>query len=249
MGNMNIGFSGIGTIQIYSQKGEKQMNCSFIGKKIALLMAIFTCLGISSYAAADASFNSIGGYSIGQPCTGSEFSTSDSQVRNPNDVLDKIGVKRRQIEKKMKGGYDLRVECGIIDNKVNFISLTSNNSDDISVIKDSLKEKMGRPADDSEENNSEPMNLLGNRMDGHKISLEEWFLTDSRTATAYTIITVPYGASSLSELKWRGGIELRVNDRGISEWNHLKQKGSLSSKQQEALTEEKKKERVRGLLD
>lgn len=225
------------------------MNCSFIDKKIALSVAFFTCLGISSYAAADASFNSIGGYSIGQPCTGDEFSNSDSQVRNPNDVLDKIEVKRRQVQKKLQGGYDLRVECGIIDDKVNYISLTSNNSGDISVIKDSLKVKMGRPADDSKEKNYMPRNLLGNRVDGHSMSSEEWFLTDSRTATAYTSITMPYGSSSLSEFKWRGGIELKVNDRNISEWNHLKQKGSLSSKQQEALTEEKKKERVRGLLD
>ena len=149
----------------------------------------------------------------------------------------------------MKEGYDLYVSCGIIDNKVSFLSLTADNSDDISLIKDSLKEKMGRPADDSDELNSDPMNLLGNRFDGHKMSSEKWFVTDSFTATAYTIITVPYGASSLDELKWRGGIELGVNDRSVSEWNYLKQKGSMSSKQKEALTEGKKKERVRGLLD
>lgn len=200
-------------------------------------------------AAADDSFNSIGGYSIGQPCTDNEFKTSDSKVSNPNDVLDSIKVKRRVIEKKVNGGYDLRVDCGIIDNKVNHLSLSTKNSDDISVIKDSLKEKMGRPADDSEKNNSEPMNLLGNRIDGHKMEMEYWFLSNNRKATAFTVITVPYGASSISELKWWGGIELSVIDRDISEWNYLKQKGSLSSKQQEALTEEKKKQRVRGLLE
>lgn len=199
------------------------MNYNLIGKKSAILITISMWFGIANYAVANDSFNSIGGYSLGQSCKGREFSLSDDEVRNPNEVLDTIEVKRNLIKKKLKGDYDLLVECGIIDNKVNFLSLTAENTDDISAIKESLKEKMGRSADDAEKNNFEPMNLLGNRIDGSKMESEYWFLSNNRKATAFPIITVPYGASSISQLKWKGGIELGINDRNISEWNHLKQ--------------------------
>lgn len=217
--------------------------------KSVFIVSVFVCFAISSQAFANDSFNSIGGYSLGQSCTGSEFVSSDSELSNPDDVLDNIKIKRKIIKKKLKGGYDLRVECGIIDDKVNYLSLSARNSDDITVIKDSLREKMNRPADDTEQMSSEPMNFLGNRFDGSKMESEYWFLNGNRKATAFTIITIPYGASSISELKWWGGIELGINNRTESEWNYLKQKGSLSSKQKEAISEEKKKERVRGLLD
>jgi len=229
---------------------KEKMNTGFKGKYLSYVKIAFYFLWFStSYAFADDSFNSIGGYSLGQQCTGSEFTKEKTEVRNPSDVLDTIQVKRNIVKRELKGGYKLRVECGIIDNKINYISLTSDNSDDISEIKESLKEKMGRPADDSENINSKPMNLLGNRIDGHKMESEEWFLSDSKTATAYTMITVPYGTSSLSDLKWRGGISLSIKDRNISEWNYVKQKGSLSSKEAEAISEEKRKERIRGLLE
>lgn len=225
------------------------MNSKLANKAPAFLITVILAIGVPTFAVAEEPFNSIGGYSIGQSCTSGDFSLSESEVRNPNEVLDTIKVERYVIKKKLKGGYDLRVECGIIDNKVNYLSLSARNSDDISVIKDSLREKMGRPADDTEESNSEPMNLLGNRIDGNKMESEYWFLSNERKATAFTIITVPYGASSLSELKWWGGIELSVNDRNVDEWNFLKQKGKMSSKQQDALRKEKKKDGVRGLLD
>lgn len=198
---------------------------------------------------ANNSFNSIGGYTLGQLCAGPQFSKTDSSVRNPNDVLDKIIIKRNIIKKKLKGGYDLRVECGILDNKVNYLSLTSDESDDISNIKDSLRGKMGRPADDRDEIKRKPMNLLGIIIDGTNMETEKWFLSDTKTATAYTIITIPYGTSSISDLKWKGGIELSINERSLSEWNHLKQKGHVSSKQSEALNEKKRKDRIRGLLE
>ncbi len=225
------------------------MNSKFPNKTPAFLITAILSIGVPTLAVAEESFNSIGGYSIGQSCISGDFSLSESEVRNPNDVLDTIKVERKIIKKKLKGGYDLRVQCGIIDNKVNYLSLSARNSDDISVIKDSLREKMGRPADDTEESNSEPMNLLGNRIDGNKMEMEYWFLSNERKATAFTIITVPYGASSLSELKWWGGIELSVNDQNVAEWNFLKQKGKVSSKQQEVLREEKKKAGIRGLLE
>jgi hypothetical protein len=168
---------------------------------------------------------------------GGEFSSADSQVRNPIELLDAIKVKRNQIKKKIEDGYELLVECSIVDNKVDFIKLYARNSDYISVIKESLKEKMGRPADNSEKSNTEPVNGRA----GYIIDSEWWFLSDNRRATAFTYITVPYGSSSISDQKWVGGVELIVNNRDTSEWNYLKQ--------QEALTEEKKKERVRRLLE
>ena len=225
------------------------MNLKLINKTRVFLITLILSIGAPTFAVAEEIFNSIGGYSIGQSCTSGDFSLHESQVSNPNDVLDKIKLKRNIIKKKLKGGYNLRVQCGIIDNKVNLLSLTATNADDVLAIKQSLKEKMGRPADDSQESNSKPMNLLGDRMDGFNMESEYWFLDANRKATAYTIIRTPYGASALSELKWQGGIELSVNDTRVSEWKHLMQKGSVSSKQQEALSEDKKKERIRGLLE
>jgi len=225
------------------------MNYILIKKTSAYLIPIILSAGIPNHAIADDTFNSIGGYSIGQSCASSDFLLSEYEVSNPNDVLDTIKVERNQIEKKMEGGYDLRVGCGVIDNKVNSLSLSARNPDDISVIKDSLRGKMGRPSDDTKKINMEPMNLLGTLINGSKSEMEYWFLSNERKATAFTFITVPYGASSLSELKWWGGIELEVNDKNIAEWNFLKQKGKISSKQQEALGEEKKKNSVRGLLE
>lgn len=225
------------------------MNSKLANKAPTFLITLILATGVPTFAVAEEPFNSIGGYSIGQSCTSGDFSLSESDVRNPNEVLDTIKVERNIIKKKLKDGYDLRVECGIIDNKVNYISLSARNSDDISLIKDSLREKMGRPADDTEESNLKPMSLLGNRFDGNKIEVEYWFLSNERKATAFTIITIPYSTSSLSELKWSGGIELSVNDQKIAEWNFLKQKGKMSSKQQEALRKEKKKDGVRGLLE
>ena len=225
------------------------MNLKLINKISVFLVTLILSIGSPTFALAEEIFNSIGGYSIGQPCTSGDFSLYESEAKNPNDVLDIIKVKRNIIKKKLKDGYNLRVQCGIIDNKVNFLSLTATDADAILAIKQSLKEKIGRPADDSQESNSKPMNLLGNRLDGFKIESEYWFLDANRKATAYTVLTMPYGASALSELKWQGGIELSVNDTDAYEWKHLIQKGSLSSKQQEALSEDKKKERIRGLLE
>src|SRR5690554_2035800 len=138
-----------------TRKGK--MNIGFKEKFLSYVkIASYSLCFSTSYAFADDSFNSIGGYSLGQQCTGSEFTNEKTEVRNPSDVLDTIQVKRNIVKSELKGGYKLRVECGIIDNKINYISLTSDNSDDISEIKKSLKEKMGRPADDSENINSEP---------------------------------------------------------------------------------------------
>jgi hypothetical protein len=225
------------------------MNYNLVVKRPALLITLIMYFGVTNYAVADDSFNSIGGYSLGQSCASNEFSSSDCKVSNPNDPLDTIKAKRSQIKKELTGGYNLSVECSIIDNKVQYIWLETHNSDDISVIKKTLKEKMGRPADEIKKNSNKPMNVLGNRIDGDEMELEYWFLSDNRRAATFTFITIPYGVSSISELKWSGGIFLSVNDYNKLEWSHLKQKGSLSSKQQKALTEEKKKEGVRRLLE
>jgi len=224
------------------------MNYNFLSQKTALLVFVFLSISVANYAAADDSFNSIGGYNIGQLCTGGEFTKSDSYVLNPDNSSDTIKVKRNSFTKKLKDGYDLKVSCGLKDNKVCYLSLTSDNSDDISVIKDTLTEKMGRPADNSDKTSIEPTYILGLTIDGCNMESEDWFLNNSTTATAYTNITIPYGTSSIDELKWRGGIELSVNDINLTEWKYLKQQGSVSSKEAEALTEEKRKDRVRDLL-
>lgn len=214
--------------------------------RMYIILSIFT---VSNYVHADNSFNSIGGYTLGQSCTNPQFSIADSSVKNPNDLLDEIKIKRNQINMKLKGGYDLKVECGLIDNKVNYLLLSSEEPDDISDITESLKEKMGRPADDSNEINSKPQNLLGVKIDGLAIESEKWFLSDSITAFAHTMITIPYGSYKMSDYKWSGGIEVSINDRELAEWNYLKQKGSISSKQSEALSGKKRKELIRDLLN
>lgn len=225
------------------------MNSKRLNKTRTFLIIVILSIGAPIFAVAEESFNSIGGYSIGQSCTSGDFSLSESEVMNPSDPLDVIKIERKVINRKLENGYDLYVGCGIIDDKVNYLSLSATNPDDISIIKDSLRDKMGRPADDTEKANSKPTKLLGKRSDGFKMEMEYWFLSDKRKATAFTTIGIPYGTSSLSELKWRGGIWLSINDRDVAEWNFLKQKGKISSKQQEALREKKKKAGVRGLLE
>lgn len=214
-----------------------------------ILIVSLLLFTVANNAIAEESFNTIGGYSLDQSCTGSEFKTSDSDVSNPDDISDKIKVKRKQIKKNLESSYLLRVTCGIIDNKVKFISLTSEIPDDISDIKKSLVEKMGRPADDIKNNSTNPSRIMGMTMDGYKLESEYWYLPNSRKATAYTSIKIPYGSTSITELKWYGGIELSISDNGKTEWEYLKQKGSLSSKEADSLNAEKRKKRLRGLLE
>ncbi len=204
---------------------------------------------MSVMAGADNTFNSIGGFSLGQECTGPKFTNKESNVRNPNDVLDKIHVQRNMHESKVAGGNDLNVSCSIIDNTIYQITLSSENPDAISNIKDSLREKMGRKPDDEDTTSSEPQSLLGITMDGHNVESEYWHLSNGRKATAYTMITQPYGSNSLSDLKWRGGIELTIVDRDDAEWEYLKTLGRTSSKQEEAADEKARKDRIKGLLE
>lgn len=204
---------------------------------------------ISSLAFADDSFESIAGFRLGQECSGSKFTKKQSDVRNPDDTSDKIEVLRNQHESIVTGGHSLYVSCGIIDNRVRHISLTSENPDAISNIKSSLQEKMGRAPDDKKNINSKPQRLLGMTMDGHKMESEIWNLSGNRKATAYTIITQPYGATSLSDLKWRGGIELSYSGTNDSEWKYLKQRGITSSEEKKASNKKQQKDSIKGLLN
>jgi hypothetical protein len=206
---------------------------------------------ISSLAFADDSFESIAGFRLGQECSGSKFTKkqSESDVRNPDDSLDKIEVSRNQHESIATGGHSLYVSCSIIDNRIHHISLTSKNTDGISNVIASLHEKMGRAPDDKDSNSSKPQRLLGITMDGHKMESENWNLSGNRKATAYTIITQPFGATSLSDLKWQGGIELSYSGTNDSEWKHLKQRGITSSKEKKASDEKQQKDSIKGLLN
>lgn len=204
---------------------------------------------IPALSFANDSFESIAGFRLGQDCTGSKFTKKQSSVHNPDDVLDEIKVSRNQHESRTPGGHLLLVFCSIIDNKVIRVSLTSQNPDDISEIKASLHEKMGRSPDDKDSISSKAQRLLGVTMDGQKYESEYWNLSGNRKATAYTSITQPYGANSLSDLKWRGGIELSYTDASNAEWQYLKQRGTKSSKQKEALDEKQRKDSIKGLLN
>lgn len=203
----------------------------------------------SSLSFADDSFDSIAGFRLGQECTSSKFAKKQSEVRNPDDVLDTIEVSRNQHESRTTGGHSLYVSCSIIDNKIGRISLMSKDSDAISNIKASLQEKMERAPDKKDSSYSKPQRLLGITMDGHKMEWEEWNLSDNRKATAYTQITQPYGSNSLSDLKWQGGIELSYSDTSGAEWEYLKQRGMTSSKQKKAQDEKQRKDSIKGLLN
>ena len=204
---------------------------------------------ISSLAFADDSFESIAGFRLGQECSGSKFTKKPSAVRNPDDSVDEIKVSRSQHESIAAGGHSLHVSCSIIDNRIYHISLTSKNQEAISTIKTSLHEKMGRAPDNKESIYSKPQRLLGITMDGHKMESEDWNLSGNRKATAYTIITQPFGSASLSDLKWRGGIELSYSGTNDSEWNHLKQRGITSSKDKKVSDEKQQKDSIKGLLN
>jgi len=86
-------------------------------------------------------------------------------------------------------------------------------------------------------------------MDGYKMESEYWNLSDNRRATAYTKIIQPYGSTSLSDLKWQGGIGLSYSNSNDAEWRYLKDRGMTSSKQKKALDEKQKKDSVKSLLD
>ena len=108
---------------------------------------------------------------------------------------------------------------------------------------------MGRAPDGKDSIYSKPQRLLGLAMDGHKMEFEHWNLSGNRKATAYTQITQPYGSNSISDLKWKGGIELSYSNASDAEWKHLKQLGMMSSKQREKLDEEVQKENIKDLLE
>jgi hypothetical protein len=211
---------------------------------IACGLAVITSLGH-----ADDSFESIAGFRLGQECSSSKFTKKQSDVHNPDDSSDKIGVSRNQHESIAAGGHSIYVSCSIIDNRIHRISLTSKDPDAISTIKASLHEKMGRAPDDKDSVYSKPQRLLGITMDGHKMELENWNLSGNRKATAYTMITQPFGSNSLSDLKWRGGIELSYSGTNDSEWKHMKQRGITSSKEKKASDEKQQKDSIKSLLN
>ena len=215
--------------------------------RFTYILIIFGVTALPAFA--DDSFNSIAGFSLGQSCTGSKFDNADSSVYNPSSVLDKIEVKRKEHESKVAGGHSLHVYCSIIDNKVNRISLTSDNSDDISSIKDSLRDKMGRSPDDTDETSTKPQQILGITIDGIKQESEEWHLSDTTTAVAYTRLKFPYGSNSISDVEWYGGIELFTDDNNLKEWNFLKNRGASSSVEKEKRRKEDEKNKIRNLLD
>ncbi|WP_156480678.1 hypothetical protein [Thauera humireducens] len=212
-------------------------------------VAMVCGLAVFSFSFADDSFESIAGFRLGQDCTGSKFTKKQSEARNPDDPVDAIDVLRNQHQSKTTGGHTIYVSCSIIDNKIDRIYLTSTDSDAILKIKSSLQEKMGRAPDGKDSIYSKPQRLLGLAMDGHKMEFEHWNLSGNRKATAYTQITQPYGSNSISDLKWKGGIELSYSNASDAEWKHLKQLGMMSSKQREKLDEEVQKENIKGLLE
>ena len=194
-------------------------------------------------------FDSIAGFRLGQECSGSAFTRKDSDVRNPVDVLDEIVVSRNQHESIVAGGHSLYVSCSIVDNRIDRISLTSTDPNAISILLASLREKMGRVPDSKYNNTSKPERILGTRMDGRKMESEGWQLSENRKATGYTMITQPFGSNSISDLKWRGGIELSYSDANKSEWEHLKQQGATSTKQKKASEAQQQKDGVKSLLN
>lgn len=204
--------------------------------------ALFLLLFSSNGNAAGESLSSIAGYSLGQDCNGPEFKKESEKLLNPKDALDYVQVERKSLKKELEGNYKLRVDCGIENNKVYYVALTSDNPQDIETLKQTLREKMARQPDKKEDNGLEPMNILGNKMDGMKMANETWSISESSIANAFTHIIVPYGATSMSDYKWSGGMSLLIKGTPEAEWGLVKRKGTSSAKEQ-------KKERIRNLLN
>lgn len=224
-------------------------------KSSALFLSLLLFITLINSILADDSFNSIGGYSLGQSCSDKEFTNYKTKIFNPNGDDDSIEVFSRIIEKKTNDGYDLKVKCGIIDNKVDNIMLSSESIDDIQVIQNALTKKMGHPADKKFKQTLDPKSIfgglasiLGNYVNNTDTETESWILSNNRYAIKFTISTIPYGGST--SMPSVGGIKLIVDDKikNKSEWNYLKQNGIISSKQRDALIKDIKKQRTRDLL-
>lgn len=198
---------------------------------------------------AEDSFDSLGGYKIGQPCNSESFSLKKSNVRNPKDVLDKISVERAQLNKTLEHGHKLSVRCSIITNQVHAISITSENLKYILELQKILEEEMGRSPDDEQSYHSKPQILLGTKLDGMKSEFKTWQLGNKTKASAWSNANQPFGANSIEDFKWNGGISLEEADYGVREWDYLKSSGKASSKDKERENDQKRVEDLRKLLE
>ncbi len=192
--------------------------------------------------------DSISGFKLGQSCVGNKFSKKQSSITNPDDVLDEIIFSRNQHASTTSEGYFLSVSCNILNNQISHISLTSKKLDDIILLKDSLREMIGRQPDDSKEQHIRAQSLAGIRVDGKKVELEIWNFPGDRKAVAYTFTVEPYGTNSILQLKYEGGIEIYEDGVGEKEWKYLIKSGVLSSKKKEEQFERQRKDSTKNLL-
>lgn len=192
--------------------------------------------------------DSISGFKLGESCAGNKFFKKQSSVVNPDDVLDEIIIARNQHSSTTPEGYLLSVSCNILDNKISYISLTSKKLDDIILLRDSLRETIGRLPDDSQEQYIRAQSLVGIKVDGKKIELETWNFPSNRKAVAYTFTIQPFGTNSLSELKYQGGVEIYEDRVQEKEWKYLIQSGAVSSKRKEERLERQRKDSTKNLL-
>lgn len=204
---------------------------------------------VSLLSRADDSFESIAGFRLGDECPSPKFTKKSASVSNPEDALDKIEVLRSVHESTVEGGYKLKVECGLIDNKVSYINLDSSTRDGILSMRASLREKMRRPPDEKDSLFMEPKKILGEEFDGFHMDWENWNLKGERQASTHLEIGQPFGTKSRSDLKYRGGISLSYPNRSQLEWEYLKQRGLLSPEEKKAIDEKKRRDGVKGLLN
>ena len=193
-------------------------------------------------------FDSISGYTLGQSCDGSPFLEVESDVSNPDDVSDKIAVKRKQITKQIDENLLLIVKCDIIKRMVYSVSLTSKKLDKIIELGKVLEEKMQRPADDIDKKSERPGKILGKTYPGFAYESKKWVQPNSTTVQALSSRFIPYGSSSLDDLKWSGGIELRKKNVTEDEWYYLRNAGTVSSKETEEKAKERSANKIRDLL-
>lgn len=210
--------------------------------KLSLLMSITT-------SHAQAELSRLGGFSIGDVCHGSEFKIIDVKVSNPTSSEDKISTKRNSMKKSLEGGYELSVNCDIVNQKVYYIALTSNDLSKIIELEEMLMEKMGRLPDDNSSIYRKPSRLMGMNFDGHRMESDYWFLSANIKATGYSYGRTPYGSNSLNDIIWKGGIELLDTSIAQLEWNYLIEKGIRSSSEIEAEKEAERKNKLDSLLE
>ena len=192
---------------------------------IATIAAVIT----TSSLAFAAPVTSLAGYTLGQECVGEEFTSYTKKVANPEDWKDSIKVEALKATKKVGEHVTVHVNCGIIDNTVYSINLSTNDPETSKAIRNRFEELLGRPHDNEEKYDTKSMNLLGKYYPAQKSLFRNWDLGEGVKGITSTTHTF-HKTEGLSS---RGGAQLYIDGIQAAEWEFLKTGGAESSGEKE----------------